>query len=410
MFNKSIRNYSTNNNNFAIIASLARSFDTSHIENNRIHLISSIFLLEFTYYENVNTYLRGFKDTEKIKYVFILTPNLAEFIITKVTDQGGLIIIQCSVATLLKNLFFTEASDSLFNNIFGKLDLESKDFYTISQQSIFVFLNQTWSNVVLNFKLNKVDLSGGSISKRHVLQTVDLQLVLFLLNILNESKLPNVIHNSLNNSILSSSIPIDYYKKFVGIDFLNMKVKDIEHNYTSSKMDDSSFNAESSFPDHNLFLKIILSNIILSKDMLIQDISDGLKNELDKLKEKIESYSSEIVSLSYQKSCLENIDNVSTKSMRNKYKKRFKKERTLLKKEGISTKVSALNSEISSLNQRKAFIKEQIISKESELKQFNQNSKEYSISDLINLQKKYVNINKDIYKYKKNRKLNNVKV
>ena len=70
MFNKSIRNYSTNNNNFAIIASLARSFDTSHIENNRIHLISSIFLLEFTYYENVNTYLRGFKDTEKIKYVF----------------------------------------------------------------------------------------------------------------------------------------------------------------------------------------------------------------------------------------------------------------------------------------------------------------------------------------------------
>ena len=106
MFNKSIRNYSTNNNNFAIIASLARSFDTSHIENNRIHLISSIFLLEFTYYENVNTYLRGFKDTEKIKYVFILTPNLAEFIIPKVTDQGGLIIIQCSVATLLKNLFF----------------------------------------------------------------------------------------------------------------------------------------------------------------------------------------------------------------------------------------------------------------------------------------------------------------
>ena len=83
-------------------------------------------------------------------------------------------------------------------------------------------------------------------------------MVLFLLNILNESKLPNVIHNSLNNSILSSSIPIDYYKKFVGIDFLNMKVKDIEHNYTSSKMDDSSFNAESSFPDHNLFLKIKL--------------------------------------------------------------------------------------------------------------------------------------------------------
>ena len=96
--------------------------------------------------------------------------------------------------------------------------------------------------------------------------------------------------------------------------------------------------------------------------------------------------------------------------MRNKYKKKIKKEKNLIKKESISNKVSALNNEKSSLKQRKAFIKEQIISKESELKQFNQNSKEYSISDLINLQKKYVNINKDIYKYKKNRKLNNVKV
>ena len=43
MFNKSIRNYSTNNNNFAIIASLARSFDTNTQNTTQVHLISSRF-------------------------------------------------------------------------------------------------------------------------------------------------------------------------------------------------------------------------------------------------------------------------------------------------------------------------------------------------------------------------------
>ena len=409
MFNKTIRNYSTNNDSFAIIASLARSFDTSHIENNRIHLISSIFLLEYSHFDNIRTYLESYKDTEKINYVFILTPNLVGKIKPEVTDHDGLIMIRCSIATFLKILLFSEDSESLFNNIFGKFDLESKDFDTISQQSIFVFLNQTWSNVVLNFKINKVDVSGGNISKRHVLQTVDLQLVLFLLNIFNESKLPNVIHNSLNNSILSSSIPIDFYNKFAGIDLLNSKVKDLN---ISSVIDDPSIYVDSLIREKysDFDGNIMQSNFNLSIDMLICDISDGIKNELEKLNKNIDSCTSEIDLLSYKKSNLENIHNTSTRYMSNKEKKRFKKERTLVQSEGISSKVSNLNSEISSLNQRKAFIKEQIISKESELKQFNQNSKEYSISDLINLQKKYVNINKDIYKYKKNRKLNNVKV
>ena len=52
---KGLRNYSTNNNSFGIIASLARSFDASHIENNRIHLISSIFLLEYNHFDNFST-------------------------------------------------------------------------------------------------------------------------------------------------------------------------------------------------------------------------------------------------------------------------------------------------------------------------------------------------------------------
>ena len=158
---------------------------------------------------------------------------------------------------------------------------------------------------------------------------------------------------------------------------------------------------------YNSYEDIVKSNFALTIEMLIADITNGIKSDLEKLNNSNNKYSLNLNSLSYDKSKIENIDNESTKYMRNKEKKRFKKERTLVQSEGISSKVSNLNSEISSLNQRKAFIKEQIISKESELIQFTQNSKEYTISDLINLQKKYVNINNDNNKYKKNRKLNN---
>lgn len=84
--------------------------------------------------------------------------------------------------------------------------------------------------------------------------------------------------------------------------------------------------------------------------MLIKDIANSIKNELEKLNKTINSYSSDIDSLLYKKSNLE--------------------------------------YEISKLNNQKSFIEEKIISKESELKQFTENSKEYTILELINLQKK----------------------
>lgn len=141
--------------------------------------------------------------------------------------------------------------------------------------------------------------------------------------------------------------------------------------------------------------------------MLIMDITNGIKNELDKLNKTITSYSSELTLLSYKKSSLENINSRSTRHMSNKEKKRFKKEKAEINSQGISSELSNLEYEISKLNKKKLFIEEKIISKESELKQFTENSKEYTISELINLQKKYLNINNDNFKYKKTRKLNN---
>ena len=65
-------------------------------------------------------------------------------------------------------------------------------------------------------------------------------------------------------------------------------------------------------------------------DMLISEIITGMNNDLKKdeiIKSKI---TSEINSLLFEKSRIEDIQNVSTRHMGNKEKKRFKKERTIL--------------------------------------------------------------------------------
>ena len=90
---------------------------------------------------------------------------------------------------------------------------------------------------------------------------------------------------------------------------------------------------------------------------------------------------------------------------KNKDKKRFKKERAQIKSQGILNQLSQLDVQISKLNFNKENIEEKIINKKNELNQFILNNKEYTILDLLNLQKKYTN-NNNIFNLKKTRKLN----
>ena len=76
-------NYSTstldrtdvNSGNYAIICSFSRSFDTSHIEQNRIHLISSIFLLDSNYFKKLIDLMGSYSSAGKRLYLFFLMPD-----------------------------------------------------------------------------------------------------------------------------------------------------------------------------------------------------------------------------------------------------------------------------------------------------------------------------------------------
>lgn len=393
--------YQKNNNNntrFGIIASFTRSFDSSHIETNRIHLISSICLINSNDIEMLlikDNFNNKIFDLHENYYIFIVLPHSNENKLRKI-EKGNLLIIVLTISELIGHLGFTEKSNQLFENIFGELNLEYKDFNVISQNSLFIFLDQLWSNILLNFKINKIDVSGGSISKRHILQTVNLQLVLNLLNVFDELKIiNNIIYNSFKSPILSSSIPLKYYQKFFNNlgNINNLKVKDIVNNPLIIQ-NLLNFNDKELFNKNNFnFEEIIINNLKLSVEMLIKDIIISFNNQLDNFNKIYDSYNNKLIMLSHDKDYIENIDKVSTKYMKNKTKKIFKKERSEIKQSNISNIIANLNNNISVLERKIEDINNLINNKQNELNQFNENNHEYTLLELNNLHTKYIKNN-----------------
>jgi mRNA deadenylase 3'-5' endonuclease subunit Ccr4 len=103
-------------NNFVIIGTFTRSFDTSHINNNRIHLISSICLIKGAEEKAViANFLSLCELTNKDKYqfVFVLTTNVKfDYKTPSVVTIDNLVIIHCELSDLLKGLLFTDKSNS----------------------------------------------------------------------------------------------------------------------------------------------------------------------------------------------------------------------------------------------------------------------------------------------------------
>lgn len=248
-----IVNQNYHSNDFAIIASFARSLD-NQLERDRIHLVSSCLFIggtDYAYFAHQMDYIMNSNNPdlgedlykyegnntviEDLNYVFIVTLNRIESnprILTRYDENKVYIFMTLDQFLILIGVNLSLPFEAtLFENVFGDIGLKSKDFDSISQQSIFIFVNFIWSSVVLKFKLNNIDISGGSITKRHVLQTVDIQLYRFMLELFHSdySSIKYIVYNSLKNPILNSSISMDYYKEFLDYQssMSDMTVKDI---------------------------------------------------------------------------------------------------------------------------------------------------------------------------------------
>ena len=49
---------------------------------------------------------------------------------------------------------------------------KNKDFDAVISNSLFIFNNLYWSNMILTFKMSGYDISGGTEFKRHLLCTL----------------------------------------------------------------------------------------------------------------------------------------------------------------------------------------------------------------------------------------------
>nr|QWO71435.1 RNA polymerase [Termitomyces sp. DKA64] len=131
--------------------------------------------------------------------------------------DGCLVSIFINIDVLLDNYRYNLSHTSkLFKNIFGfKID-QIKNMDNIWTNSLFVFYNIYWYNVLLRFKYHGIDISGGSISKRHVLTTCDYKLSRNLYDIYgSDQKLNQLIHSNLKDDFISSTIPDQLYKEFL---------------------------------------------------------------------------------------------------------------------------------------------------------------------------------------------------
>lgn len=162
-----------NNKNFFILACLARSYDKYHNKECLIHLVCSIF------------YTTDFSINSKVPLKDSITIRLVEDtdILFDVRQHDG------KFFEIIINIYYflglIEKSDVQMSKfvslLFGNYDSKEKELSNFNLSNVlFVFENISWFKIMYLFKLVKVQISGGSISKRHVLSNVKFCLVRYL--------------------------------------------------------------------------------------------------------------------------------------------------------------------------------------------------------------------------------------
>jgi len=350
-----------------IMACFCRSFDEVHLNKDKYHLISSIVYSPVVFSASEYGERIARRCSDDIYYIFVVYANEIEKGIFKSEKslQGmysnRVIVMEMTVDEIIDNIFINNGSE-YFLNLFGTFNQRNKDFDSICPNSLFLFVGMVWSTVILLFKLRGIEISGGCGSKRHILSTIDFQLNNFLEDIYGDRKLiKTIIYNSLKNSILSNSVPLNLYKSCLDINqkFYPQQFQDID---TLVK----HFNVKNEPTPltilDNYLSKFIINNYYKTFNLLVDNymsiIQIGIINLTIKI-EELKNRLSELKSIETN----EDLSNVQ-----------FKGENLLRNRNSILD----CENEIKNLNSQKS-------KKENELKQFLDNKTKFSIVELLKL-------------------------
>nr|QWO71425.1 RNA polymerase [Termitomyces sp. T73sscA] len=144
-------------------------------------------------------------------------------------------------------------NNKLLEAIFGNKEDKEKNKELLWQNSLFIFYNYMWSSIVLKFKLNGIDISGGSTTKRHTLKTVQYDLMENLRYMYPQEEFKHILFYSQIDPSLKSTIPLEEYRK--GLDY-------------SKQVDKESYWKNWTRNVHELVQNLELDQIILKKEVI----------------------------------------------------------------------------------------------------------------------------------------------
>lgn len=160
-----------NNKKYYMLANLARSLDTYHTNQEKIHLVGSVFY-------TTNLDLDNFYDPLKLTVFISLTESEEELF--EVVNHSGLLEIRINIFYFLNFISSENSRYNLANFIlllFGSHDINKVyGHYVNLNQIIFVFENINWARAVYLFKLANIQISGGSTNKRQILSNTQFNL------------------------------------------------------------------------------------------------------------------------------------------------------------------------------------------------------------------------------------------
>lgn len=444
MFNKNNNYYQFDKleeGNFKILACFTRSFDENHKQKEMIHLISSVVLCRYSLnyklsanfiqeslelYRNYNYSSIYCNFYNKNLYIFEIVEEREDFFDLKnpycITELGQLTIIKLPITSLLgiiklerDNLHINE---NFLSEIFGNFQDSEKKFDLIAGNSLFIFTNKTWSNIVLYFKMMGVNISGGTSPNRHLLNTVDATLkdfldILFCCN--SEFIKKYIIYESqktTSKELVISSIPLNSYKNWIEVitnDNYNIK------NFTWQQIEVLGVEIEKLLKIKNKSefseIEIQIYNLWYAFKYLIKSIKEI------KYKERFIILENQVIKNKNYIRRLEHMYNnynyMSVKEMKDKYKIKDREDLGLRLEES-KKQLSEDLAKLDSLNKEKENIanKDEILNKiEKELKnkniielnqiysEFNRNNNnnELSLKNKLNLRRNWLDIKSTRY-------------
>lgn len=317
-------------NTLYTLVNMSRSFDKYHVDKNRIHLVSSVFctnkfeLTEDTKFSSVHYIIRiEFKDS-KLFDIIEHNSNCIEF--------------RISIVYLIENFLMSinnriEGFESFLQILIGNYFEIEKTNHSLLNNVLFVYQDITWSTIQLIFRLINIDVSGGSISKRHMISTAEYNLsrILYTLDyrledIYNSSKIysfllktSNFVSYSelFNDYKFNNVLKLEEIKRLLTLEIENITkhIKELELLIKSSSGSLKEFEISMSNLGYND--SKTNSNKLKNRSSLKLNYNIlNAKNKIENLTSEVSSLNLKLIDLNKEKS---NLDNLNNSEIQEKY-------------------------------------------------------------------------------------------